>query len=62
MSKTKSTQNIGQRRTKTKNNREKERPIKQEGASNKALDPQRSHRTTFKSTSQVAKNKVQGNG
>ena len=37
---------------------EKERPIGQEGASGKALDPQGNHKTIFRPTSQVAKDEV----
>jgi len=40
---------------------EKKRPIGQEGANGRALDPQGSHKTTFKFISQVAKNKIQSN-
>ncbi len=55
MSKIRLIQNIGRKITRILINWEKERPIEQEGANNKALDPQGSHRTTFGFISQVIK-------
>ena len=48
MFKKKLTRNISQRRIKEMTKQEKERPIKLEGVSGKALDPQRSYKMTFK--------------
>ena len=62
MSKIKLIQSIGQKVTKKPISQEKERLTRQEGASSKALDPQRSHRIIPRFTSQMAKNKIQGNG
>ena len=58
MSKIKSIQSIGQRGTKKQISQEKERPTGQVGASNKALDPQRSYRMIFRLISQVAKDEI----